>query len=402
MYSLREPLPSDVVAHAAGPFGGYRRFPVFSAPWLAGRCAIFVPLMAGIGALQGILIGLELHDSRLGWESAAVCIPIWIVFGSAGPTLATFARHRLTPAKLLVTLAILLGVALSCYGQHLANLYSHAALLPRYMAFFPGFDPSKWPHPSTMFTGAVWGFRLLLFALLGGAIALLAYYREQQWWQSAMHARELAAVSQKKGEADLRLMVLQAQVEPHFLFNTLASVHSLIRHDPARAEATLEALVDHLRVTLPKLRTDVGNAHSSLAEQLEVCRSYLTVMKVRMGSRFSFVIEVDPVLQRQPFPPLILISLVENAIKHGIECTTGAGQIMIDAAIESHTAASQLAVSVIDTGAGLRATAAAGTGLANIRDQLATRFGPRGSLVLQDRAVGGVMATIRVPYEPAT
>jgi LytS/YehU family sensor histidine kinase len=196
-------------------------------------------------------------------------------------------------------------------------------------------------------------------------------------------------------------MVLQAQVEPHFLFNTLASVHSLIRQDPARAEATLEALADHLRVTLPKLRTDVGNAYSTLAEQLEICRSYLTVMKVRMGPRFSFIINVDAALEQHPFPPLLLISLVENAIKHGIERSTGSGQIMVNAAVDSLTATRQLVVSVVDTGAGLRATAAVGMGLNNIRDQLIARFGPRGSLTLQDRTAGGVIATVRVPYEAA-
>lgn len=400
MYSLREPLPADVIARASGPFGGYRRFPVFSAPWLAGRCTIFVPLTGGIGALQSGLIGLQLHDPRLGWQTAAVAIPIWLVIGSAGPALASFARHRLRPVRLTVTIAILLGIALSFYGQHLAELYSRTMILPRYMAFLPGFDPSKWPHPSTLLVGTVLAWQFLLFGFLGGGIALFAFHREQQWWQSARHARELAAVSQKKSEADLRLMVLQAQVEPHFLFNTLASVHSLIRQDPERAEATLEALADHLRVTLPKLRTDIGNAHSCLAEQLEVCRSYLTVMKVRLGSRFSFIIDVDTVLLPHPFPPLLLISLVENAIKHGIERMAGEGQIMIHAAIESRTTA-QLAVNVVDTGAGLRVTAAAGTGLANIRDQLATRFGPAGSLVLMDRTAGGVIATIRVPYEAA-
>ena len=399
MYSLREPLPADVVAHASGPFGGYRRFPVFSSSWLLGRCLIFIPLTGGLGALEGILIGLEFNDARLGWETAAVCIPIWIIFGSAGPALATFARHRLPPAKVTATVAILLGIGLSFYCQHLASEFNLAKIVPRYMAVFPGFDASKGPHPSPLFLFATRTFQFLLFSLLGGGVALFAFHREQHWWESARHARELARVNQQRAESDLRLMVLQAQVEPHFLFNTLASVHSLIRQDPERAEATLEALVDHLRVTLPKLRTDVGSAHSSLADQLEVCRSYLSVMKVRMGSRFSFVIDVDPALQRHPFPPLLLISLVENAIKHGIERTTGVGQIMIDAAVLSQGGAPQLAVNVIDTGAGLRATAAMGTGLANIRDQLAARFGPQGSLALQDRAAGGVIASIRVPYE---
>ncbi|HTY93615.1 MAG TPA: histidine kinase [Steroidobacteraceae bacterium] len=401
MYSLSEPLPPDVVAHAAGPFGGYRRFPVFSAPWLKGRCAIFMPLTGGVGALEGMLTGLQLHDTLLGWETAAVSIPAWFVFCAAGPGLATFARHRLPQPRFGTTAAIVVGIVLSFGAQHLAALFSQNRVMPRYMAVFPGFDPSKWPHPSSAFTWTIWGYQFLVFSLLGGGLALLAFFREQQWSQIAEHARQLAAVDQKRVEADLRLMVLQAQVEPHFLFNTLASVHSLIRQDPARAEATLEALADHLRVTLPKLRTDVGSAHSSLAEQLEVCRSYLTVMRVRMGSRFSFVIDVEEALQRHPFPPLLLISLVENAIKHGIERTTGDGQIMIDAAVETRAGAPQLAVNVVDTGAGLRATAAMGTGLANIRAQLATRFGPQGSLALMDRTAGGAIATLRIPYEPA-
>ena len=401
MYSLREPLPADVVAHAAGPFGGYRRFPVFSTPWLRGRCAIFIPLTGGMGAVPAALLGLELHDTRLGWQTAALVIPIWIVLGSAGVSLATFARHRLPPAKLTVAVAILVGIGLSFGCQLLGELYSRTIVMPRYMAMFPGFDPSRWPHPSTWFIWATRSFQLLVFCMLGGAVALLAFYRELRWSQFARHARELAAVTQQRAEADLRLMVLQAQVEPHFLFNTLASVHSLIRQDPARAEATLEALVDHLRVTLPKLRTEVGSLHSSLADQLEVCRSYLTVMQVRMGSRFSFVIDVDATLQQHLFPPLLLISLVENAIKHGIERSTGMGQITVNATIETRTSAPQLAVNVVDTGAGLRTTAAMGTGLANIRDQLSTRFGPLGSLSLQDRTAGGVIATIRIPYEAA-
>lgn len=399
MYSLREPLPADVVAHAAGPFGGYRRFPVFSAPWLLGRCLIFIPLTAGMGALEAALVGLQFNDARLGWETAGVSIPIWITIGSAGASLATFARHRLRPARVTATLAILLGIALSFYGQHLATVFNQNTIVPRYMAVFPGFDASKWPHPSPLFLFAVWTFQFVIFGMLGGGIALFAYHREQRWWDFAQHARQLAVLNRQRAEADLRLMVLQAQVEPHFLFNTLASVHSLIRQDPGRAEATLEALVDHLRVTLPKLRTDLGNKHSTLAEQLEVCRSYLSVMKVRMGARFSFLIDVDPALQRHPFPPLLLISLVENAIKHGIERSTGAGQITVDAAVASQGGAPQLTVNVIDTGAGLRATAAMGTGLANIRDQLSARFGPQGSLALQDRAAGGVIATLRVPYE---
>src|ERR1700735_358606 len=146
MYSLREPLPSDIVAHAAGPFGGYRRFPVFSAPWFRGRSAIFIPLVGGLGLLEAALVGFEIGDARLGWQSVAVSVPIWIVIASGGPGLAPFARHRLAPARVTVTVAILLGIGISFLGQHLAELYSRNVILPRYMAIMPGFDPGKWPH----------------------------------------------------------------------------------------------------------------------------------------------------------------------------------------------------------------------------------------------------------------
>ncbi len=362
---------------------------------------IFLPITGALGVLQAGLLGVGFNDSKLGWQVAAYSVPIWLTFGTAGPVMATIARHRLQPARVTVPVAILLGLVVSFVAQHLAEIFSRVVLLPRYMALFPGFDYSSQSHSSVLLMWAVRSWQFALFSFLGGAIALIAFFREQHWWQISRHAHALAVATREKEEADLRLMVLQAQVEPHFLFNTLASVHSLIRQDPARAEATLEALVDHLRVTLPKLRTNVGNAHSTLAEQLEICRSYLTVMKVRMGPRFTFVIDVDPALQQHPFPPLLLISLVENAIKHGIERTTGNGQIMLNAAVESLTEAQQLVISVVDTGAGLRATAAVGMGLNNIRDQLIARFGPRGSLTLQDRTAGGVIATLRVPYEAA-
>lgn len=227
MYSLHDPLPADVIAHAAGPFAGYRRFPVFSAPWLLRRCLIVMPLTGGLGVLQGTLIGFTFGDAVLGWETAAVSIPCWITFGSAGPALATLARHRLPPARLTVTLAILLGIALSFYCQHLANLFNQSKIFPRYMAVLPGFDPSRLAHPSTLFLYALVLYQLVLFSLVGGGVALLAFHRERRWWLSARHARELAVLSQQ------------------------------------RAEAPLEALVDHLRVTLPKLRTDVARGSRS-------------------------------------------------------------------------------------------------------------------------------------------
>jgi sensor histidine kinase YesM len=223
---------------------------------------------------------------------------------------------------------------------------------------------------------------------------LRTYIFEQKRWQAVQLEREMEALRRQKSEADLRFAVLQAQVEPHFLFNTLASVHSLIRQDPARAEATVEALVDHLRATMPKLRAGVGQQYSTLAEQLEVCESYL---QVRMGARLAYLRDVPERLLGHPFPPLMLISLVENAIKHGLEPNPAGGNISLCAAIEDRGTSSQLAVSVIDDGVGLRAGLGGGVGLANIRAQLAARFGGYGELVIRARSAGGVSATIRVP-----
>ena len=177
----------------------------------------------------------------------------------------------------------------------------------------------------------------MIFCFLGGGVALVAFFREQRWWEISRHARELAVATREKQEADLRLMVLQAQVEPHFLFNTLASVHSLIRQDPTRAEATLEALVGS------PARYAAETANGRWQHAFDAGRTAGDLSQLSHGDegahgpRFTFVIDVDPALQRHPFPPLLLISLVENAIKHGIERTTGNGQIMVNAAIESLT-----------------------------------------------------------------
>jgi sensor histidine kinase YesM len=233
---------------------------------------------------------------------------------------------------------------------------------------------------------------------LGGGPALRTYFSEQRRWRDYEHETELQEVRIQRDEADRRLTVLQAQVEPHFLFNTLASVRSLVRADPSRAEATIDALVDHLRATLPKIRSH-SNQMSSLAEQVEICRSYLDVMRVRMGDRLRYRVDVPEKLGHARFPPLMLISLVENAIKHGVEPKPGPCTVVILAREAVAGERSFLEVDVIDDGAGLRIGMGDGIGLSNIRAQLATRYGDRAALRLTAKAEGGVTATISLPLE---
>jgi hypothetical protein len=399
--SLTEPLAADDFQVHARSISSYRSYPAFSAPWLRRRTAIFAPLASAVGCFQALLIGLEFHDARLGLLTAAVGIPIWVVIVTAGPALATLVRHRRLPQhteRTAVVAAVVAGVLLSCAGQYGADVFNRTVITPRYSTYF-GIPMQRLLSPGPVFIAAVWTMEAGIFLCLGGGLALGTFFREQRIWEAARHARELEALRRDKNEADLRLTVLQAQVEPHFLFNTLASIHSLIRKDPDRAEATLEALVDHLRATLPKFRADVGNAHSTLDQQIEICASYLALMQVRMGNRLRYSIDVPPSLRRHPFPPLMLISLTENAIKHGIEPSASGGNVLVSAEVEAHAAGRRLAVSIVDDGVGLQPGVGGGTGLPNIRAQLAMRFGSQGSLAVRARALGGVIATIRVPYQ---
>lgn len=205
---------------------------------------------------------------------------------------------------------------------------------------------------------------------------------------------------ERKG-LDTRLRLLQAQVEPHFLFNTLASVRSLVTSDPQRASQTIDALAQHLRATLPKMRADTGVAQSTLGEQFAICESYLELMKVRLGDRLRVEIQLPPQLHDIPFPPLLLISLVENAIKHGVEPKPGLAHVILAARIVEEGGRKRLEVQVEDDGAGLKLGMGEGTGLANIRTQLLTRFASTASLQLSERNAGGVLARLVLPLEPA-
>jgi sensor histidine kinase YesM len=193
--------------------------------------------------------------------------------------------------------------------------------------------------------------------------------------------------------------VLQAQVEPHFLFNTLASVRSLIPADPGRAQSTIDALVDYLRATIPRLRDDAAQADSgissTLGQQLEICESYLRLMQVRMGDRLSYQIDVPAGERATSFPPLLLITLVENAVKHGIEPRPGPGRIVIRIVRQ----AGRLTVTVQDDGQGLRDGFGTGVGLGNVREQLLVRYGERARVTLSGAAGGGTVASIVIADE---
>jgi len=210
---------------------------------------------------------------------------------------------------------------------------------------------------------------------------------------AALHKAEAERhlLSKQAIEAELKLM--QAQVEPHFLFNTLASVQYLTETNPKEASALLGHLIDYLRAALPQLRA----SSTTLGKEVELVEAYLNILKMRIGGRMSFVIDIPPPLKAHPFPPNLLISLVENAIKHGIEPAAAGGSITISARRDGES----VVVSVADTGRGLSATATRGqgVGLSNIRERLAALYGARGRFTLESLAPHGARATLALPYE---
>lgn len=224
----------------------------------------------------------------------------------------------------------------------------------------------------------------LFFGLIG-SITFLLYERIE----AEIKHRKLLKSESEKREIEAHLKLLQAQIEPHFLFNTLANVSSLIDGDPALAKKLLERLNDWLRVALSRARSD----NATLGDELDMLENYLQILKIRFGERLHWNIEVAEAERLRQFPPMLLQPLVENAVRHGIEPKIGGGEINILA----HITGSVLRIEVNDSGVGMNGDAAGGAGLANVRERLATLFGNAGKLVLENKVGGGVSAKMELP-----
>ena len=195
-------------------------------------------------------------------------------------------------------------------------------------------------------------------------------------------------------------MVMRAQVEPHFLFNTLAHVQALQEIDPPQAGVMLERLISYLRAAMPTMRETT----STLGREIEVVRAYLDLLKIRMGDRLRSVINVPVELNHIALPPTMIATLVENAIKHGLEPKKEGGTIAINVRLLPGTmgvrgSSDTLEVLVADDGLGLGGAETGGTGigLANTRERLKMLYGGAGELVVEPNAPSGVRAILRVP-----
>ncbi len=252
---------------------------------------------------------------------------------------------------------------------------------------------------SAVYRATVGSLLILLFIPLFAVIVIAKVFigrarRSQDVAEAKKREAEFHNFNRQLTEA--RLKVLQAQVEPHFLFNTLANVQALTEVDPAAANQMVGHLIQYLRSSLPRMRQTV----STVAQEIELVEAYLNILKMRMGERLSFFIDVSDAAKSVSFPPMMLPSLVENAIKHGLEPQREGGSIEIVAKVVG----TQLVVSVADSGRGLVATSetVGGVGLTNIRERLAALYGDAARLTLEERPERGVLATITMPIAAGT
>jgi hypothetical protein len=238
-----------------------------------------------------------------------------------------------------------------------------------------------------------WLMSFIVLLILSGIVVKIVLGSKKKAETRAQAATATAAEEGLKRQlAEAQLKMMQAQVEPHFLFNTLASVDFLIETDPPRASKMQKNLIAYLRSALPQMR----EGSTTLGKELALCRSYLEILKVRMDDRLQFAITVPQGLASAQFPPMILQSLVENAIKHGLEPKAEGGSLTLSADIAN----GNLRVTVADTGLGFGAASRPGTGvgLANVRERLAALYGGRARLTVETNTPTGTIATIEVPY----
>jgi len=230
-------------------------------------------------------------------------------------------------------------------------------------------------------------FRALLFGSL--LTSILYFAARERASERLLQQTRLARVEIDKHMAEARLQLLQAQIEPHFLFNSLASVKLLYGKDSEKGRFLLRNLGDYLRIAISRARL----RDARLGEEVALARSFLAIFEVRMGARLRVRIDLPAELASALVPPLMLGTLVENAIKHGIGPRASGGTVSLTARRDG----SLLEVEVADDGVGFRALSGHGIGLANIRARLDALFAGAGSLELARGCAGGVTATMRLP-----
>lgn len=230
---------------------------------------------------------------------------------------------------------------------------------------------------------------LFLGMLFGTMITYFFFSRERiSQTEAELQKEQIKRLSLEKSTLEIRLRLLQAQIEPHFLFNTLSNVLSLLESDPTKGKAMLEDLTRYLRSSLSRTRDRM----TTLGQEMDLVRAYLAIQEGRMGERLRYTVEMPEALKHLPFPPMLIQPLVENALKHGIESKIDGGEIRVTAEDRND----RLRLMVSDTGAGLMENTVAGVGLTNVRERLEALYGERCRMILEDNSPSGLRVTMEI------
>jgi len=251
-----------------------------------------------------------------------------------------------------------------------------------------GLHPAWW-HDKDRLSG--FGSMTVLGLLIAPWIAISALLRKIKGEAERQAlAFDLERSEFERKALDARLRLLQAQVEPHFLFNTLANVRELVDEGSPQASSVLDSLIAYLRAAVPRLHEPA----STLGQELDLVRAYLEVMHMRMPDRLQFALNIDDAARELVCPPMTVLTLVENAVRHGIDPAEEGGRIEIRARVRD----GRCRVEVIDTGIGLGQSAGSlGTGLTNLRERLQLAFGDDAQLRLNALEPHGVHAELDFP-----
>ncbi len=287
-------------------------------------------------------------------------------------TIAHLSFDKSGPALKAVLMALAMTVGTLC-GSYLGS-------------FLAGISPAVLFEKHSL-------LQLLLLGVMFGAIITYFFSSREQLADSRARIQEekIKRLTSEKKAAEVHLKLLQAQIEPHFLFNTLSNVLSLLDTDAQKGKSMLLDFIHYLRLSLTKIRGDT----TTLGQEMEMIRAYLNLFKVRMGERLRYRIEIPPSMAEMSIAPMLLQPLVENAVKHGLEPKIEGGEISIFGEDRNGV----IRLEVIDTGLGLRQERHAGMGLANIRERLEALYGTRSRLILEPNQPCGLKAVIEVPHE---
>lgn len=286
----------------------------------------------------------------------------------------SLAFHFFKPVKgssqiLLVTVCVLCGALFGSFLATRLGLHKFSSV--------PGRVPME---------------MLIVASIIGFVISFgFILYEKYTSFKLAANEENLKRILLEKEKLNADLKLLQAQVEPHFLFNTLSNILSLLEHDPETGKLMLENLTQYLRTSLIQSRKPANR----LADEIGMIRTYLDIYKIRMGKRLSYELDIPEDALNLEIPPMILQPLVENAIKHGLEPKIEGGGIRISACRKE----GMLTLEVSDTGMGITEKSEAGVGTGNIRKRLASLFGGRAGLNFEDLAPSGLKAIVEIPCE---